>query len=92
VGVTSVARPRIDFRITSKLSFNVYSEMVLMTPETRWGETRLGSNRVGFLFSWNFLPKSWLYVAFNDYRIGGDDRLTLASRIGAVKLRYLFYI
>jgi hypothetical protein len=91
VAVTSVARPKLDFRINSRISFNVYDEIVLQTPETRFAETRPATNRVGCLFSWNFLPKSWLYLAFNDYRVDAGEGLTLASRVGAVKLRYLFY-
>jgi hypothetical protein len=92
VGVTTVARPRVDVRLNSKISFNLYNEIVLRTPETRWDSTQFRSNRIGCLFSWNFLPKSWLYVAFNDFRVDLGEGLTLASRIGAVKLRYLFYI
>ena len=91
LGVTSVARPKIDFRIDSRMSFNVYSELVMTTPETRFGETEVAANRLGFLFSWNFLPKSWLYVALNDYRVDYGEGLELADRVAAVKLRYLFY-
>ena len=97
VGVTSVVRPKLDFRIDSRVSFNVYSELVLVTPEAHFGDTELAANRLGFLFSWNFLPKSWVYVAFNEYEVddtplGGDGNvLALADRVGAVKLRYLFY-
>jgi hypothetical protein len=91
LGVTSVVRPKVDFRMDSRMSFNVYSELVLTTPETRFGETQLAANRLGFLFSWNFLPKSWLYVAFNDYRVDSGEGLEPADRVAAVKLRYLFY-
>ncbi len=97
IGVTSVARPKIDFRIDARMSFNVYSELVMVTPETRFGKTEMAANRLGFLFSWNFLPKSWLYVALNDYRtdetLFAEDGniLELVNRVGAVKIRYLFY-
>ncbi len=91
VGVTTVARPRVDVRLNSKTSINLYDEIVLRTPETRWDSTQFRSNRIGCLFSWNFLPKSWLYVAFNDFRFDSGEGLALASRVGAVKLRYLFY-
>ena len=91
VAVTSVARPKVDFRINSRIAFNVYDEIVVQTPGTRVVETKPVTNRVGCLFSWNFLPKSWLFVAFNDYRVDSGEGLTLASRVGAVKLRYLFY-
>ena len=90
-GVTTVTRPRVDVRLNSKVSINLYDEVVLQTPETSWDSTRFRSNRLGCLFSWNFLPKSWLYVAFNDFRVDAGEGLTLASRVGAVKLRYLFH-
>jgi len=91
VAVTSPLSPRLDFRFDSRINFNIYDNIVLATPETKFDSTRVASNRIGFLFSWNFLPKSWLYVALNDYRVDFGKGLTLASRVGAVKLRYLFY-
>ncbi len=89
--ITTPLSPRLDFRFNSRVNFNVYDNIVFETPETRFKDTKPASNRIGFLFSWNFLPKSWLYVAFNDYRVDAGEGLTLASRVGAVKLRYLFY-
>jgi hypothetical protein len=91
VAVTSPLSPRLDFRFDSRVNFNIYDNIVFATPETKFRDTKPVSNRVGFLFSWNFLPKSWLYVALNDYRVDLGQGLTLASRVGAVKLRYLFY-
>ncbi|MBN2537297.1 hypothetical protein JXB37_03360 [candidate division WOR-3 bacterium] len=91
VGVTSVLRPRVDFRINSTMAFNVYSEMVFQTPGTSFDSTRFAGNRVGFLFSWNFRPKSWLFVALNEHQADYGDGLELASRVAAVKLRWLFY-
>ncbi len=91
IGVTSVFRPKVEFRINSLVSFNVYNEIVYLTPETRFRDTELYSNRIGFLFSWNFKPKSWLFVALNDYRVDSDEGLVLADRIAAIKVRYLIY-
>lgn len=96
VGVTSALRPKVDFRINARIAFNVYSELVFVTPETRFRDSEQYSNRLGFLFSWNFMPKSWLYVALNDYErdrtlFEDENQLQLESRIAAVKLRYLFY-
>jgi len=91
VAVTSPLSPRLDFRFDSRLNFNIYDNIVLETPETRFSDTRVVSNRVGFLVSWNFLPKSWLYVALNDFRTDRGEGLNLVNRVGAVKLRYLFY-
>ncbi len=97
IWITSILRPKIDFRINAKLSFNVYDELVFVTQENKFGKTELATNRIGFLFSWNFKPKSWLYIAFNDY--SGDEtlfkedgnKLSLINRVGAIKVRYLFY-
>jgi hypothetical protein len=89
-GVTSVLRPKADFRINATIAFNVYSELVFQTPGTEFDSTRFAGNRVGFLFSWNFRPKSWLYVALNDLAADRGEGLELASRVAAVKLRYLF--
>ena len=91
VAVTSPLSPRLDFRFDSRINFNIYDNLVFQTPGTRFDSTRAVANRIGFLFSWNFMPKSWLYVALNDYRVDLGEGLTLASRVGAVKLRYLFY-
>ena len=97
ISVTSIFRPKIDFRINPWISFNVYDELVFVTPETRIDSTEIATNRIGFLFSWNFKPKSWLFIALNDY--SGDEtplsndgnRLKLINRVGAIKVRYLFY-
>jgi hypothetical protein len=91
VAVTSPLSPRLDFRFDSRVNFNIYDNIVLLTPETKFDSTRVASNRIGFLLSWNFLPKSWLYVALNDFRMDSGEGLSLVSRVGAVKLRYLFY-
>jgi hypothetical protein len=91
VAVTSPLSPRLDFRFDSRVNFNIYDNIVLATPGTSFDSTRVTANRVGFLLSWNFLPKSWLYVALNDFRMDSGEGLSLVSRVGAVKLRYLFY-
>ncbi|MDH5683997.1 MAG: carbohydrate binding family 9 domain-containing protein [candidate division WOR-3 bacterium] len=97
IWVTSILRPKIDFRISARLSFNVYDELVFVTPETKFGKTELATNRIGFLFSWNFKPKSWLFIAFNDYSVDetlfeeDGNKLSLINRVGAIKVRYLLY-
>ncbi len=94
VAVTTIARPRLDFRFNDEFNFNVYDELVLATPGTRFDSTDVVQNRVGFLFSWNFRPKSWLFVALNDLSVERDPQtrgLEFGSRVAAVKLRYLFH-
>jgi hypothetical protein len=70
---------------------NVYSS------ETR----RVESIIVGFLFSWNFLPKSWVYFAFNDFQDRSDRydpmgnllpaKLHVTDRASVLKVKYLYY-
>lgn len=91
IWVTSILRPKIDFRISARLSFNVYDELVFVTPETKFGKTEFATNRIGFLFSWNFKPKSWLFIAFNNYSEDDGNKLSLINRVGAIKIRYLIY-
>jgi hypothetical protein len=48
------------------------------------------------LYSWNFSPKSWLYIALNDYNsldytLHPDGKMTQKYAIGAVKAKYLLY-
>ena len=48
--------------------------------------------RTSALFSWNFLPKSWLYIALNDYHAQDmTGELQPNYTIGAIKAKYLFY-
>jgi hypothetical protein len=85
-------RPFITFFINGNTQIDVFSEMVFNAPEGNFGKTELCSNRFGFLFSWRFLPKSWLYVALNDYREQDEfGSLQRQYQIGAIKVKYLFY-
>jgi len=85
-------RPRLDFRINADMTMSLFDEFVMYTPETDFGKTELLSNRLGFLYSWNFRPKSWLYVALNDYRAQDETgNVQPQYRIAAVKATYLVY-
>ena len=56
---------------------------------------------LGFLFSYNFLPKSWIYLAVNESRdrsyeydglgVALPNRLHVADRAAVLKLKYLYY-
>ena len=92
VAMWPMFRPRIDIRFNADISLTVFNELVTQMPGTDFGETELLSNRFGLLFSWNFLPKSWFYVALNDYREKGElGSLDPQYRIGAIKAKYLIY-
>lgn len=92
IAMTPTVRPRLDIKFNANTSLAIFNEFIMQTPETNLSDTELQANRLGVLFSWNFLPKSWLYVALNDYR-EQDEQGTIQPvyRIGAVKVKYLFY-
>ena len=50
------------------------------------------SFRLGFSYSYNFAPKSWIYVAFNDWQRREDNRYHPQQRVLAVKIKYLISI
>ncbi len=92
LAVTTRSTPRVDFRLNADVTTSVFNELVFHTPETLFRKTKLVSNRVGFLFAWNFRPKSWLYVAFNDHRqMDENQKMELSSSVGAIKAKYLLY-
>ena len=53
----------------------------------------------GFLFSWNFLPKSWIYFAINEFQDRSEEydtnsnllpnRMHTTDRAGVFKIKYL---
>ena len=89
--ITPIWTPRIEYQINADMDISIYSEFVFETEEGRLSTAEVYSNRIGLLFSWNFLPKSWLYVAFNNLRRNEGNGLQLAERIAALKVKYLFY-
>lgn len=96
IAMTPIFRPRLDYRISPRMSLSVFNEMVGTTPETKLGKTRLYSDRFGLLYSWNFSPKSWLYIALNDYNSldytsNPEGIMTQKYAIGAIKAKYLLY-
>jgi len=92
LAMTPRVRPNINVRVDARTSLQVFSEIVMQTPGSDIQDTELYSNRFGMLFSWNFLPKSWLYIAINDYRLQDDQgALQPQYQVGAVKAKYLLY-
>ncbi len=91
--MTPRIRPNILYRFNAAMKLSIFTELVMTTPGSDFGSTELRTMRTGALFSWNFLPKSWLYIAVNDYRIDEDGGNGLEPQyfIGAVKASYLLY-
>jgi hypothetical protein len=92
IAITPNVTPRIDFRINPDMSIEIFNEFVLESPGMNFRETELISNRIGFLFSRRFAPKSWLYIALHDQREQDDyDVFRLESQIAVIKAKYLLY-
>jgi hypothetical protein len=87
-----IFRPSIDLQFNATTVLRIFDEIVTQTPGTDFGELEFLWNRIGVLFSWNFMPKSWIYIALNDHREQdqfGD--LQPIYQIAAVKAKYLIY-
>ena len=90
------ARPYFSVTPINNLNFRLYVDNVYSS-ESR----RIESIIAGFLFSWNFLPKSWVYLAINDYYDRSNEydtsgnllpnRIHLTDRAAVLKLKYLYY-
>lgn len=81
-----------------------YSGFMAVTGERKYnfyGEKQMEQGILGFLFSYNFSPKSRLYFAVNEIRDRSDqydlsgnllpNRLHVVDRVSVFKLRYLYY-
>ncbi len=94
--VTINTRPYASWTPLNDLNIRLYVDMVYLQSSDKLEQTI-----AGLLFSYNFLPKSWIYFAFNEMR----DRpervdalgqplprdLRLANRAGVLKVKYLYY-
>lgn len=83
--ITYRMRPGFRLSIIEGMNLSVYEEI----PVTR--HRGILSLRTGVSFSYNFLPKSWLLVAFNDYQWrDAEHRYHPRQRVFAAKIRHLF--
>jgi len=88
---TWVLRPRIQYALTKDLIVRLYTEHVLSIPKALVSKREWSSHRIGFLLSYNFRPKSWIYIALNDLENFEDGNYIQMERIFVFKVRYLFY-
>lgn len=94
--ITYNARPFISLKPVNDLNVRVYVDNVFSSEIDQ-----LESMIVGVLFSWNFLPKSWVYFAFNDFQDRSDrfdsmgnllpNQLHVTDRASVLKVKYLYY-
>ncbi|MFA5033029.1 MAG: DUF5916 domain-containing protein [bacterium] len=81
VEISSVLRPTVQYALTKDMHLRVYAE-----PNT---DSHI--HQFNALFSYNFRPKSWLYLAFNQTIDNTGDEMDMTDRIAVTKVRYLFF-
>ena len=96
VDITYDARPYFSITPVNNLNFRIYIDN-LYDKSSQHLEQIIG----GFLFSYNFLPKSWVYFAYNEvdnrydrYDINGHllpQKMHVSARAGVFKIKYLYY-
>lgn len=94
--ITYNARPFLSLTPVNNLNFSVYVDNVFVR-----STDRMESIIVGFLFSWNFLPKSWIYFAINEFQDRSNqydannnllpNTMHTTDRAGVFKIKYLYY-
>ena len=85
--ITFNARPYVSVTPINDLNCRVYVDDVFLHSSQQ--DERI---ILGVLFSYNFLPKSWIYCAFNDVRERLEDRMMRSTgRAAVAKVKYLYY-
>ncbi|MFH1195296.1 MAG: DUF5916 domain-containing protein [bacterium] len=94
--ITYNTRPFISLNPVNDLNLRLYVDNVFVKSTDKMEQVILG-----FLFSYNFLPKSWIYFAINEIRDRRETRdelgnilpneLRLQNRVSVLKISYLYY-
>ncbi len=94
--ITYNARPYFSLTPFNDVNLRLYVDNVFVKSSDKLEQLILG-----FLFSYNFSPKSWIYFAFNElkdrrerYDQTGNlmpSKLRLADRAAVLKVSYLYY-
>jgi len=94
--ITYNARPFFSLTPVNNLNFSVYVDNVFVR-----SIDKMERFIAGFLFSWNFLPKSWIYFAINEFQDRSEEydvnnnllpsRMHTTDRAGVFKIKYLYY-
>lgn len=94
--ITYNARPAVTWNPWNDVSLRLYVDNLFVR-----STDRMERLIAGFLFSWNFLPKSWVYFAFNDIRDRSPEfdgaglllprRMHIIGQAAVLKVKYLYY-
>ena len=91
------SRPFLSATPINNLNIRIYFDNLAYKSTDKMERTIFG-----FLFSYNFSPKSWIYFAVNEIRDRSDlydsmgdllpKRLHVVDRVGVFKIKYLYYL
>ncbi len=94
--VTINSRPFVSLTPVNNLNIRLYVDNVYVR-----STNRLEGLTAGLLFSYNFLPKSWIYLAINEAQDRSPEvdtfgaplpqRMHVSARAAVLKLKYLHY-
>jgi hypothetical protein len=85
--MTVNARPYLSLTPMNYMNIRIYVDNLYLKTEQKIVQV-IG----GFLFSYNFSPKSWIYLALNEMQqrnTAGD--MNVKDRAGVFKIKYLYY-
>ncbi|MEJ2627326.1 MAG: DUF5916 domain-containing protein, partial [bacterium] len=85
--VTYNSRPFISANPINNMSLRIYLDNLFLQSSGRI-EQIIG----GLLFSYNFSPKSWIYLAINEVQYRPEEVLKILDRAAVFKLKYLYYL
>lgn len=95
--ITYNARPFVSITPLNDLNVRTYVDEVFLRSTHRTEHLILG-----FLFSYSFLPKSWIYIAINEVHDRSDqldpagvllpNTLHVTDRVSVLKVKYLHYL
>ncbi|MBK7104354.1 MAG: carbohydrate binding family 9 domain-containing protein [Ignavibacteriae bacterium] len=94
--ITLNARPYFSLTPINDLNIKMYIDNVFVKSSDKLEQIILG-----FLFAYNFSPKSWIYLALNEVQDRSDQydlnnnlldrKLHVKNRAGVFKIKYLYY-
>jgi len=85
--ITYNSRPFLSLTPMNNMNIRVYLDNVFLRSTNRI-EQIIG----GLLFSYNFSPKSWIYLAINEVQYRPEEILKIRDRAAVFKLKYLYYM
>jgi hypothetical protein len=86
--ITYNARPWLSFTPINNVNLYVYVDNVFLRSSNQMERIFLGA-----LFSYQFSPKSWIYLALNEIHDRNNTMRTLdmTDRVSVFKIKYLYY-